>query len=418
MKRCVFISVIAAFVSCGQIFNAVPKGYEDVDAATVEAGIGNFEMTDSDFVTVKVEDKDGVQDRTVYWITELFDSVRAVRLSNDDKAVVGAINKIVLHDSLIILSDKYSTRSIKIFSLDGSYIRDIGHYGRADGEFVEPTDFCVKGDSIVVYDQFRGRVSFFTIGGKFCYSRRMPFLFMKFGIFDNGTWAFQSVNSDNNHLEAIVDYTVFTSDNDYMLTGRGFYRKKDTYESFLEDHPFFMRDNKIYYHPVYSDTIYSLDEEGRAKVEFVIDCGKKTLPAKYRDARYYILHPNKLEELQKEGRYLMMFGDFFLTDRYLMFSHSKRCRGADNIYDKQTGKLYTFYARNGFFPFHFANIKGSTDDAFIGYIFPGMVTNITSMWKDLSYDSLVKTHGKYRTDFGMSLSENDNPVITFFYVKK
>ena len=80
--------------------------------------------------------------------------------------------------------------------------------------------------------------------------------------------------------------------------------------------------------------------------------------------------------------------------------------------------MISFGKKYGFFPLFFANIIGSTEDAFIGYMFPIMVTNDVAGWKSLPYDSLVKQFGRARTDLGLSMQKEDNPIITFFYPKR
>ena len=125
-----------------------------------------------------------------------------------------------------------------------------------------------------------------------------------------------------------------------------------------------------------------------------------------------------LKKAQDGTKFLFMNGDFYLTKDYLHFSYSRAHRKFDCIYSLSTGKLISFGKKYGFFPLFFANIIGSTEDAFIGYMFPIMVTNDVAAWKSLPYDSLVKQFGRARTDLGLSMQKEDNPIITFFYPKQ
>lgn len=77
---------------------------------------------------------DDVPPNGTFNVEDIFDSVSFVRLSNEPKATLGGIDQIIVKDSLIIIRDEKSTKSIKIFSSDGDFIRNIGSLGRGPGE--------------------------------------------------------------------------------------------------------------------------------------------------------------------------------------------------------------------------------------------------------------------------------------------
>lgn len=115
---------------------------------------------------------------------------------------------------------------------------------------------------------------------------------------------------------------------------------------------------------------------------------------------------------------MFMENDFHLTDDVLHFKYIKAHKGFDCIYFKNKRELVTFHSRDGFFPLIFANIKGSTGNALIGYIYPGMMYDKIEYWQKQPYEEVVGKFGKERTDLLLEIKLNDNPIITFYYPKK
>lgn len=363
------------------------------------------------FRTIDVKEIDG---SSAFNVEEIFDSVSFIRLSSDTEATIGAIDQIIFLDSVLILRDGYTSKSVKMFSKSGQFVRSIGSHGRGPGEYIEPTFMELYGNKIAIYDQFMRRIQFYNLEGKFLKSVKFPFYSMKFHIFNDNQYLFNSISCDNDEFRSIFNYSVFETDSTGTFTSRGFYRKKNTYQSLVNRHNFFPKNNIVYYRPVYNDTIYSIHENGSIRVEFAVNFGDRTVPEKYRNGK----RKRDLRKAQDGTKFLFMNGDFYLTKDYLHFSYSRAHRKFDCIYSLSTGKLISFGKRYGFFPLFFANIIGSTEDAFIGYMFPIMVTNDVAGWKSLPYDSLVKQFGRARTDLGLSMQKEDNPIITFFYPKQ
>lgn len=376
-----------------------------------DLSISKMEVCRDSFRTIQVNHD---RELSSFNVEEIFDSVSFIRLSSEAEATIGAIDQIILLDSALVVRDTYTSKSVKMFSKSGQFMRPIGGPGRGPGEYIEPTFMELYDNKIAIYDQFMRRIQFYNLEGKFLKSVAFPFYSMRFHIFSDNQYLFNSISCDNDDFKPIVNYSIFETDSTGKFISRGFYRKKNTYESLVNQHNFFPKDSMVYYHPVYNDTIYSIHRDGSIKVEFAVDFGDRTVPEKYRNGK----HKRDLRKAQASTKYLFMNGDFYLTKDYLHFSYSRAHHKCDCIYSFSTGKLVTFGKRYGFFPLFFANITGSTENAFIGYIFPIMVTNDLAGWKKLPYDSLVKQFGRPRTDLGLSMQNEDNPIITFFYPKK
>jgi hypothetical protein len=233
----------------------------------VNDGVGNImSFMDKNLTNIVV---DNIPSEKDFNIEKIFDSVSFVRLSNEPKAIIGGIDQIVLKDSLIFIRDCWSTKSVKIFSHEGKYIRHIGTYGRGPGEYLEPTYKNVNDRNIIIWDQFNTSLLFYDYNGRFQRSLKFPFLAMKFHYIDDDHIIFNTINSDNDKYKEIVNFSIFECNSSFEITMRGFYRKKDSYESILNDHNFFEQNETIFYHPPYCDTLYSI-RHGIVNAEYAV----------------------------------------------------------------------------------------------------------------------------------------------------
>ncbi len=74
--------------------------------------------------------------------------------------VVGATR---LPDGRLLVMDLLPP-SVRLYDENGRHIRDIGRRGNGPGEFQQPLDFVVSGDTLAVLDQ-RGRIAWFNMDG-------------------------------------------------------------------------------------------------------------------------------------------------------------------------------------------------------------------------------------------------------------
>lgn len=73
----------------------------------------------------------------------------------------------LLNDSLVLVSDARS-RDIRVFDTQGRYHRRVGQPGEGPGEFVTaPSIIGTAGDTLFAYDAAAGRLSSFTVDGRF-----------------------------------------------------------------------------------------------------------------------------------------------------------------------------------------------------------------------------------------------------------
>ncbi|MDR2835402.1 MAG: 6-bladed beta-propeller, partial [Bacteroidales bacterium] len=361
----IYLLLFILFISCNN--NTSKKEvikFKDINSVEFESNIKTFTLSDANPQNILIENFNGNQNLN---LSAIFDTVTFVRLSNEEDAIIGNINKILISDSCIYVLDRYKTKSIKKFSYNGNFLSIIGKHGEGPKEYIEPTDFIVSDNEIIVYDQFKSDLKFYDLDGAFKYDKKLPFLFLKFSCFSPNHYVFQSLDADNDHLQSIVNKSIFESDSSFVLSNSGFYRPKNKYISFIEENNFFPYKDKIYYHPPFNDTIYSINADHHISVEFIMDFQKKKLPDDY------LLKENekKLLKMMDTNQYAIFPGNYVPTEDYLYFQYSIEHLVYKGLYSNRTKKIII---GNSFFNdinyiFSYDNIIASTDNnILIGYM--------------------------------------------------
>lgn len=222
------------------------------------------------------------------------------------------------------------------------------------------------------------------------------------------------MDSDNDHLATIVNYSIFESDSTFKLRNRGFYRMKDKYENFISENNFFLQNEKIWYHPPFNDTIYSIWSDNSFQAEYVMDFQGRKLP------EVFLLKENHRERQKAidTDNYVFFPGDYVPTKDYLYFNFSIEHVMYQAVYSRQTKECVI---GNGFYNdinyiFQYSNIISSMDDnVLVGYMQSYLVDEAFSQHSMEKWSGII---GKTNAQIVGSIKSEDNPILLFFHIKK
>jgi hypothetical protein len=415
MKRIIKLTLTTSvlFMLLTSCFNTpqkvIAENFRNVDPREFESDIKTLTLSESNPKKIQINDFSKNQNLNS---SALFDSITYIKLSNEENAIIGNINKIVIEDSCFFILDRYKTKSLKKFHSDGSYLATIGKQGAGPEEYVEPTDFIINNGEIIVYDQFKSDLKYYDVNGNFRYKKNVPFIFFKFSRLSPDHYMFYGVNADNDHLQSIVDYSVFESDSSFVLKSRSFYRPKDKYVSYLSENNFSPYKESIFYHPLYNDTIYSI-RGNDLQAEYVIDFQEKKLPEQL------MLQKNDRERTKAgdTDQYAFFPGNYVRTDDYLYFEYSIERLVHRGIYSNKTGKTIIgngfLNDINGIFPYQ--NILTSTgDNILVGYMHSHQIGDKFEKYPRAEW---IKQIGERNTQIAESIKSEDNPILLFYKIK-
>lgn len=395
-----------SFFSCKSDKKKVLSEFVNVDANVIEESIKDM-VVDKRSIKISIND-DCVKKEIL--LSSVIASIDFIKLESSAEAIIGGIDKILFGDSCMYVLDRNKTKSLKKFAIDGSYICNIGQVGEGPDEYIEPTDFVLFDKHVIVYDQFRCNLNYYDLDGKLVKTRKLPFMCLQFHLFSADNFIFNTLDADNQHLQKIDNYSIFTSDSLFHLKQRGFYRQKDLYSSIFIPSNFNVCAGKLYYHPPFKNTIYSINADGKISTEYELDFGYKELPEE-------ILLTKNWKQFLKEsdkGRYYFFPGEYYNVDSLLYFSYIKAHEVYRCFYSiSENNLICSSLIKNDLVPiFSFCNIVGADSGSLVGYIFP---YEIVRARENCSVEEWRKQVGEQSVEIAASLKEDDNPIIIKYY---
>lgn len=243
---------------------------------------------------------------------------RAVPLETLPENLIGGIDKIIYADSTFFILDRELGKCVYAFDYNGQFITTIGYAGRGPDEYIEPTDIfynhCTK--RIAVWDQFSHRFLEFDRCGNFIGSKSVPIRMLRCA-YDNitgGVWC--SSLMENSGVLAIDDYNAILLDSSYSKVVKAFDYSPHLLNYVSRGSNMRIVGDTLFYHPLLSDTIYSIGPNGVIVPEFHFDFQHiATLPSNVMqlckgnyESFYNTYHKTE---------YAFCESEFFVTDRYL-----------------------------------------------------------------------------------------------------
>lgn len=353
---------------------------------------------------------------------ELFDTITAVKLETTAKSLIGAIDKIIVRDSNMYILDKYKTRSIKRFSLQGKFLNAIGVCGEGPDMQREPTDFCLTENGILVLDQFQGKIFEYTPNGNLKGTMQLPFTCLQLHRFTPNNYVFLGINADNYHLPEILNYSLWQTDSSFVINNRFAYREKDKYQDILERNSLASYMDTLYYKKASGDTLFSISSKGEVRYDYIIDLGDRTLPQELLEKR----NERKFQKVAQEDRYAIV-GNYKITQDYVYVTCSLERLNYHLFYHISSGKvtMAPICVNNINLIFPFAPIVGATKESLIGVI---DASYIYDKFRAYPKEEWLKQNGYYKKGavnigkgiikFCKDIKLDDNPIVVFYILKK
>ncbi|MDR2424674.1 MAG: 6-bladed beta-propeller [Prevotellaceae bacterium] len=154
IKRYLYVILLGLFVGCNESNRTFEKASY---------------MIDLNLDTLQTED-------TVK-ISAFFKTVNTIILEDHEYAVIGEIHAIQIFEDNIFVLDKWKAKKLFVFDKQGKYLRQIGDYGQAPGEYLGISDFCIdiQNREIYLLDDNGKKIHKYKIdNGKFMKSIPLP----------------------------------------------------------------------------------------------------------------------------------------------------------------------------------------------------------------------------------------------------
>jgi hypothetical protein len=413
MKPAVSLIILTLlFSSCHYLTKKI-EGFEHVDVEQVSKNLTYTKPKVGLNKRIKIEE---FTNSSLY-LPDVLDTMYGVKLDNHPDAIIGTIDKMRITNDAFFLLDRYSSKSLKKFDREGKYICTIGKLGGGPGEFYQPTDFSITEKEVVIYDQFKKALLIFDLDGNFIKERQVPFIATSFHIYNDTTYIFHTLDSDNYHIPKMLNYSLHWADSSFSIKSSSAYREKDKYISFLSKNNMDVFNDKLYYHQPFNDTVYQLSPKGQVFYEYVYDF-LNPVPLEYllnenRSKFYKINDPNSGNTLVGSSFNPIVTENFLFTNVGLnnQIWTLLYCNNSGNV--KLT---YATYHHNSYILFNpFTNILNCEGDILVGFQTALELYNRIELFKrENTFASLPKE----MIELYGNVDPNDNPILVFYKLKE
>ena len=199
-------------------------------------------------------------------LDSLMDFVSYVKLETTGDNLVGSISQILFVKDKIIVVDSDVSKTITVYSESGKYLNKIGKLGQGPGEYAYLGHVTLTPDKsmVVVVDMGSGYLKYFGLDGNFVKSKKTPFWFSSCefitdeiiaGNYDGGNTLYGENNSQYKPQLIITNL----QGNVFHSGFKSYYNKKFTMSTMMPLRKF---EDKVFYSPPFSDTIYHLTQKG------------------------------------------------------------------------------------------------------------------------------------------------------------
>ena len=273
-------------------------------------------------------------------LSEICDSVYYIPLQTNDDCIIGRIpnanNNIKFSNGRIFISDE---KYILMFSLDGTFINKIGSNGRGPGEYIAARSYSIleKDSIVVVLDDFRKKLLFYTFDNEFLYS--VP----------SGLWP-RYLSTLNDTLLGLINTRGVRNYSDYFCfrivnkkgdqIGRTLnlqweknYEKQGRFMMFTAASIYEYKDTLSYWEHS-SDTIWRICSNQKCIPRFSLIYGDDKIP-------FELLTESNMEEFASLDRNYIEISSILETGRYLFISSNFKGSRRRILYDKQSHQSYS-----------------------------------------------------------------------------
>lgn len=334
-------------------------------------------------------------------MSSFFEELEYVPLETNDQALIGDPDKVIIYDDNIYLLEKYNTRRLSAFGLDGSLKFRINE-GRGPGQLLEPSDFIVNQDTkiIEVHDNRKREMQYYDSLGNFIKSKRtgiLPSSIHK----ANNNYYFYTANvpeGDFRHSLIITDEDFNVLENHFPIPENMEFISIGGYRNFHQ------YDNSLFLSFVLNDTIYEVSPAHGVQPAYLTDFGKYKVPEEVFQMKGTI--DEFSDRIEEAGSVFSMI-DCFQNDDwiYFHFYSNKTLSPFDAFYSKNFKKVY-----------YNKRIENDIDNGIFGR--PIHITNDHLYVLIEPYKLIQKIRNGSAVESGSNLSkllqevdENSNPVL-------
>jgi len=260
--------------------------------------------------------------------SEVYDSVKLVKLQTNKESLIGRIDKILVQNGNFFILDQVERKAVLEFDANGKFLRKFGKVGNGSGEYGSPNDMTVNAQGLTIWDSQVNKFITYDLNGKFIKEVKSRSS-AKSGVMLNADAfaLYLDIGIDAANSNEKFDFKIIDNAGKVIHTG---FEKKD--KSFSKGSFFFNQSgNETLLSPGYSNAIYAVHKDEIVK-KYTIDFGKHEMPASFPEKYTSV---RKFEKGLKESNYVALLS-YLETPAYLNFSFTYHSLIYSCFYSKKT----------------------------------------------------------------------------------
>jgi hypothetical protein len=333
-----------------------------------------------------------VKESECYQFIQLSSSydLEIVQLETNTNCLIGEIDKVIRHDSLIYILDSKLSKAVFIFNCNGKLVRKISVMGKGIGECLYLSDFDIYDDNIYLISGFDRKLLKFNLEGNFIkeyksdkYLGAQLHFLHNYNFFTTTSNSLLSVDFwelNPNKKELKYNKRVFNNDYSFMN------HKNCNISSYS---------GKTYICNTYQDIIFEIIGTGLySRYTFNFESPFPIVQA---------TNLEKFNELNENKQFTLMI-DFAMSEKYMFLVLLRNGRLVSHFHDRELNKGYTgeaIYYEN----VQLCLLKGEMDN---GLIFE-TPAHILHKYKELNVTILENL---------TNIEPTDNPILFFLTEKE
>lgn len=319
-----------------------------------------------------------IDKNSVLKYSDIFESVRFVKLETHDNALIGQIDKIIVVENKFVILDAYSAKMVFVFDANGKFLNRIGSIGEGPEEYKRPDDIVYDKykDELLVWSSDDQSIFRFNLDGTFVGKIKTKFWGTSIAVADTNTYLLNLENisqkrgSHNSH-----NILVLNEKGDII---RQLYPFNEDVERLSTISMFAPYQNEQIFTQYYNNTVFTVNKD-EMKAKYYIDFHKHNIPVSS-------LHNITYKELKR----IIVDKDYAFVIRFmetsshivLQFIHNKG-QIFDCYYSKtsKTTKISSYYINDIYALCSLKTFIHINNDSLISSIEPHLFKSYQDMLK-------------------------------------
>jgi hypothetical protein len=282
-------------------------------------------------------DIDKVEEKGVYYLSEIIKKVRAIRIEETDDALIGEIDEIQVSDNNIFILDILIAKKLFVYDMNGKYIRQIGSLGQGPDEYQGILSFCIDPDKKEIYllDYWKNRLLKYRIAdGKLLDKINLPrgISYSNISYVEDNIYASIIHDEPEKSINMLFKLDLKTGEFNEYKTAEIF---GDCWNRNINDR--LVKNNSLKYSGLYTNTVFSCGKNGvhpymSVKSKDWVRCGDIPVTEE---------NDMGMSAVNEKGRAYDIH-TYFESDTCIHFHYDKGKDTYRIVYNKQTQAVYRY----------------------------------------------------------------------------